>query len=306
MLVPLLTVFMCAQTLELPPALARLAPLVEQEQVFVDALRAADRECRARAGVLRARAGVCERAGNVESAATLRDEARQSLDTLRDAYEFALHRYGGNARLHAYYGELLYDHFGDAAGAQAEWNKAMSLDTGFAPAYNDFGTHLCQSGQVKIGLEYMDKALKLAPEDAGLHYNLAQTYLNASEAVAAAREWNQERVYREIMKLSERAARLGPSDFELLQDYAVNFFAAEQFGAATDWKRAAEAWRRARPYAKDKNAVFFTWLNEARAWIRAGDEARAERCLTESMRRHPGNDAARTLLEGLREGEPVL
>lgn len=305
MLVPLLSIFVCTQVGELPPELARLAPLVEQEQAFVDALRAADRESRMHSSIAGAQADALERARNAAGAGARRDEAQQAVEALRRAYEFALRRYGGNARLHTYYGELLYDQFGDIAGAQAEWNKAISLDRRFAPAYNDFGMHLCQSGQVKLGLSYMDKALELDPDDAGFHYNLAQIYLNAADAVATTREWNRERVYKEAMKLSERAAHLAPSDFELLQDYAVNFFAAEQFGVPPDWKRAAEAWRRARPYARDRNAVFFTWLNEARAWIWAGQDKRAERCLTESMRRHPGTPAARNLLEGLRRGESV-
>jgi len=145
----------------------------------------------------------------------------------------------------------------------------------------------------------------LAPKSAEFICNLSQIYLNIPEAVGGAREWKKDRVYKEAMKLLERAVRLAPGDFELLQDYAVNFFAAEQFGVTPDWTRAAAAWRQARPCARDRNEVFFTWLNEGRAWIWAGQDARAERTLAESLRRHPGNDSARTLLEGLRRGEPI-
>jgi tetratricopeptide (TPR) repeat protein len=106
------------------------------------------------------------------------------------------------------------------------------------------------------------------------------------------------------MKLSKRAAELKPTDYSLAQDYAVNFFVADQFSAQPDWDSAAAAWQKARGQARRIDEVFYTWMNEARAWMRKPDPARAETCLQEALKIYPDNDVAKSLLRRV-QNQPV-
>lgn len=289
--------------LDLPPETAALAALAGDEEAFAAAVRERDHELRREALQLRECAAVSQQTGDAQSGVRAQQEALRKLTALRETYAAALGVFGDQPRLLCYYGELLYDEFNDTPGAVQAWTKALSQDGDFPAANMNLGLHYCASGQMQMGLEYIDHALKLEPKNADFSYNLVQVYLAAPDAVGNVRGWDQGRVYKEMMRLSKSAAELAPDDFEVLQDYAVNFFAAENFGQEADWKAGAEAWRHARPFARGPNEAFFTWLNEARAWIWAGDDARAVRCLTESMRKHPGNESARLLLEDLKQGK---
>ncbi len=67
-----------------------------------------------------------------------------------------------------------------------------------------------------------------------------------------------------------------------------------------DWREAAKAWQAARLYADDDDSRFYTWLNEARVWKRAGDKKHAVACLKEALAIHPGNEVASRLLDEMR------
>lgn len=286
----------------LPPEYADMNAMLSDGERFAEALRARDKLEQARARIALERADVLARAGDDSGAEAARKERQARLDALRAAYEFALERFGGDARLHNYYGELLYDRFGDVNGAIVAWNKAISLDSSLAAAYCNLGVHHCGTGQFALGLQYLDRALDLEPQNPSYSFNLVQVYLNGGERAAEARGWKKDKLYKEMVKLSKRAAHLAPDDFEIVQDYAVIHFAAEEFGAAPDWDEAAAAWERARSLARGLNEWFFTRLNEARVWELAGRKDRGLRCLHEGLRFHPGNASARALIGELEEG----
>lgn len=286
----------------LPAEYADLNALLSDGERFTEALRARDKLEQARARIALERGNVLERAGDIAGAETVRNEGKARLEALRATYEFALERFGGDARIYNYYGELLYDCFGDVNGAIVAWNKAISLDSDVAAAYCNLGVHHCGTGQFALGLQYLDRALELDPQNPSYTYNLAQVYLSGRERAAEARGWKKKKLYKEMVRLSKRAAHLAPDDFEFVQDYAVIHFAAEEFGAAPDWDEAAAAWERARRLARGLNEWFFTRLNEARVWELAGRKDRGLRCLHEGLRFHPGNPSARALLGELEEG----
>ena len=286
---------------DLPSEYAWLDSLMGDETRFVEALRTAHKVELARLRMDKSLAEMLTRSGDEKAAADTRARAQARLQTLRNAYETALARFSGNARVHGYFGELLYDGFGDSAGAIAEWNKALSLDSGYAAVHGNLGVHLCGSGQLPLGLQHLDRAIELESDNAVHYFNLAQVYLNAGARAAEARGWEKAKLYKEMLKLSKRAAQLAPNDFELLQDFALMPFAAEKFGAKPDWESSAAAWARARPFARGLNEWFFTRLNEARAWSLAGKNEIARRCLTEGLRFHPGTRASQALMEELKE-----
>lgn len=281
----------------LPEQISELAPLYGNETEFVQALRdwgkaqidAAEAELDEAKELMRAR--------KQDEARAKKDSAVQKTKSVRAAYEFALKKYSANAPLTNTYGELLYDQFGDIPGALRAWNLAISLDAKYAPPYNNLGLDQCHNGEYRLGLDNLQKALDLEPKNPDFMFNIAQIYLVNFPDVEKIKKWKPKKIYEQAMKLSKAATDLAPDDYQLAEDYAVNFFAAENFKVEADWEEAAKAWQRARPLAKREDRVFFTWLNEARAWGRAGKNDLAVPCVQEALKIVPDSAPAKQLLE---------
>jgi len=156
-------------------------------------------------------------------------------------------------------------------------------------------------GEYEEGVRYFDQALKLEPDNPDFLYNIAQNYLIYNDQIAKIRKWPQDKVYREAMKASKRAAELSPASYDLAEDYAVNFFAAERFQVTPEWSDAAKAWEKARGLAIYPDRVFYTWLNEARAWKRALNKEKALECLLEARKLQPESAAVKNLLTEVQE-----
>ena len=297
----LLTAGLAAATEELPGELEHLAT-VQEEAPLVEAIRDFDQAQIALAVTDRGEADTLAKSGGKEQAQAKLDAARKRVELVRKAYEWGLTRYPKNARLHNYYGELLYDEYKDFAAALRQWYLALQEDPKLANAHNNLGIHLFHSGDYRMGLERLDEALRLDPNHPDFLFNMAQMYLVYSPQIQELRGWKKEKVYREAMKLSKKAAAVSPEDFALLQDYAVNFYAGENFDADVKWKDAASAWRSARAKAGKPDQVFYTWLNEARVWLKEGDAQQAKTCLEEALKVYPQSEVARDLLNSMESG----
>lgn len=287
---------------ELPPRLAGLAAQLGEPETFTDSLREIDKRYKDRAQGLLGHAKMLDPNTQRLEIETLTAEAGALMDELRAAYAVGLSHHRDNARLRNYHGELLLDWFGEEQLAVLAWREALIAEPKLAAAHANLGMYYCAKGNVKMGLDHLDKAIQMEPENASLHYNLARVYLLRADQAAAVRGWNTTRLYRRAMEASKRATELAPQDFEFLQDYAVNFFAARNFDLEPDWNAAALAWRHARPHAPSMAAVFFTWLNEARAYLWAGQRSHAEQSLLQALRIRPGHPDASAMLEGVRAG----
>ena len=293
------------QPIELPDELSHLNALVSQEKDLLDAARAYDKaQCLLAEGELR-EAKQLKEAGQADESKAKQEQASRRFRQVRTAYEFVLQHYPRNPRVKTYYGEVLYDRFGDFDAAVKNWEEAVVLDPRLATPYNDLGIHYCHSGEYAKGLQYYDKALELDPENADYLFNIVQTYLTNFPEVQRYRKWDKAKVYREAMKLSKKALKLSPGDFEFARDYALNFFTAENFGVKADWKDAGEAWQRARELARNDAERFNAWLNEARAWTRAENKTKARACIEEALKIQPGNAVAEKLLADLSSGTPA-
>lgn len=241
--------------------------------------------------------------GSPEEAKARAELAEKRMQLVEEAYKTLLARYPRNARAQNYYGEFLYDFKGDEMGAIRYWKEATMNDPKLPLPYNNLGIHYTHVGELAFGLKNYRKALELDPENPDFKFNLAQTYLINTSQVAKELGWEEAKVFREAMKLSKEAAELKPTDYKLQEDYATNFYAAERLGVKLDWADAAAAWQRARGVAKSSDQIFFTWLNEARAWIRKPNAEKAEACLNEALKIIPDNPIAKRLLEKVRAGE---
>ena len=283
----------------LPDELAHLKALAGDENRLVEAVRTYDREQTALAKADLEAVAQHLAAGEQDKAKEKKEQAQGRFQHIRAGYEFAVHHYPNNARAQTFYGEVLYDRFGEQASAIRAWELAIALDPKLSEPHNDLGIHYCHIGEVARGLRYYDEALKLDPKNPDYLFNLAQTYLTYVPDVQKCRQWDKPKVYREAMKLSKKATHIDAADYALAQDYAANFFMAENFAVPANWKEAAKAWQAARTIARNDIERFQTWLNEARSWIRAKDKAQARTCLEEALKLQPESAVVKQLLSNL-------
>jgi tetratricopeptide (TPR) repeat protein len=281
--------------------LAPLKALIKDEDRVVEALRQYHLSQEALFQIDIELAQSYSKEGDVAAAKAKTEHANERLNRVREAYDIVLSHYPRNPEALNYAGELLYDHYGEYASAIQNWRMAAAMDKDFGPPRNNLSLHYFHHGDYDLGFRYMDEALKLEPNNPDYLYNAVQIYMIHFPEVMERKGWKKEKVYKEAMKLSQRAAELLPDDYDLQEDYAVNFFAAENFEVETDWQTAARAWQTARAQARNSDELFYTWLNEARAWSRAGNWAQAEACVTEALSMRPESAAAQTILESVQQ-----
>ena len=293
-----------AQAQDLPEQIKDLAPVLESQKEFADGMRAWGKTEIATATGDLDEAKTLLRKRMPDEAKAKKQSAVDRVKKVREAYEFALAKYANDATLHNAYGELLYDQFGDNAGALREWNLATSLDNKYAPPYNNLGLDQCHTGDYAIGVKNLERALELDPKNPDFMFNLAQIYIVNAPQVAEIKKWKPKKVYDHAMKLSKEATELDASDYQLAEDYAMNFFAAERFDVEADWAKAAEAWQRARPLAGRADRTALTWMNEARCWIRAEKPQQARPCLEEVLKIVPESAVAKQLIDSIDHPQP--
>jgi tetratricopeptide (TPR) repeat protein len=173
---------------------------------------------------------------------------------------------------------------------------AAQLDDNLGPAHNNLGIYYFHTGEYARGMEELERALKLEPDNPDYLYNMAQMYLIHFDEIEKLTKSPKDKLYKRAMEMSARAAELSPQDFDIVQDYAVNFFAAENFGVKVDWKAAVEAWKKAQPLSRNEDERFYALLNEARAHLNGGDAKGAIAPLEAAIAIHSDSGAAQQLL----------
>jgi tetratricopeptide (TPR) repeat protein len=215
------------------------------------------------------------------------DEIRLCVARLKAIAALGLKTFDHNARVHNFNGTVYYDALGQPLDGVKEWLAAVSLDSKYSDPYNNLGMHYFHTGNYTLGFQNMDRAMELEPKNADYCFNMVQNYLNFYPQAQEYRGWDAKRVYKEAMKLSKKATKLAPDDFEILQDYAVNFLWITNLKEEPDWKASIKAWREARRHAPKKVNVYFTWLNEGRAWRSLGNKEEAKRCFETALHNLP-------------------
>ncbi len=242
-----------------------------------------------------------------EGQGSLVDEKRREMahriDVLEKQWNWILDRYPDDARANNYYGELLYDYANSPEAGVKHWLTAVGLDENCGPAHNNLGIHYFHDGNYAQGLKHLQRALELEEDNPDFLYNMAQMYLVHFDQLEKLLETPRAKLYRDAMKMSKKAADLAPDDFDIVQDYAVNFYAAENFGIEADWNEAALAWERAVPCARTESERFYALLNVGRAWMRASQPKNAVKPLEDAIALDQGNDIAKKLLAEA-QGQP--
>jgi len=238
---------------------------------------------------------------SAEAVDKARGDLHDEMELAEAMWKYVLAYYPNNARANTYYGEFLYDYTTRKSEGVLLWRKATAQDKNFGNAYNNLGIHYFHTGQIKLGNKYLEKALKIDPKNPDFNFNMAQMYLNHYPQLGKLLKMSKKKVYREAMKYSQKAVKYAPDDFELLQDYAVNFFAADNFELKVDWKKSAEAWAAARVQAPSEQDKFFTHLNEGRSWLRAKNYRKAIESLEAALEIHPDSRVALQLRDRANE-----
>ncbi|MDX9973598.1 MAG: tetratricopeptide repeat protein [FCB group bacterium] len=308
LLVSIAAVFSFADAPAAPPAaalpeeLSSLNLLWEDEEKLVEGVRQFDLVQLALVDWDQELAQQHDFAGDAALAKEKLAEAKRRVELVRRAYEEVLKRYPNNARARVYLGEVYYDRMHDEGLGVKLWQEALSLDSKLHEAMNNLSIHYSHVGEPEKALDYLEKALELAPKNADYLFNAAQLYLVHFPVVRKRHGWTVEQVYRRAMEFSRRAVEARPDDYPLVSDYAFNFFWGAEKGFKTDWREAASVWQKARSIARNRDELFNSWLNEGRVWVRAGDQAKAAACVEEAIKIYPDSASAKNLLAGLKAG----
>jgi tetratricopeptide (TPR) repeat protein len=281
----------------LPEQLKFLEASAANQQELVDAIRNFDKT---QSSFIAVELRLAERdieQNKLKEAKQKQQDAKERTKLVRQAYEYGLERYSKDGKLKNYYGELLYDKFNEQAGALKCWQEATALSPDLSAPYNNLAIHYCHMGDYRLGIQYYDQAMELEPDNPDYLFNVAQVYLVNFPQVQEIRGWSKPKIFNAAMRLSKKASELLPNDFDLAQDYAVNFFAADNFGVTPNWGQAARAWQRARALAASADVVFYTWLNEGRVWLRDGNKTKAVACLEKAIELRPNDEVAKKLIE---------
>jgi len=288
-----------------PDELAPLRDLLDNEPLVVDALREYDVAQQALFEWDIALARKYSETGQQELAEQKAEQANRRLELVKQAYEIVLRNYPKNPRALNYYGELMYDRYGDHAVGLQNWKMSAQLDEDFAPPRNNLAVYYSHTGNYDLMMKYLDEALELDPDNPDFLFNAAQMYLIHFPQIQRIKGWNKEKIFKKAMAMSRKASELLPNDFELAEDYAVNFWASENFGVEVDWREAAAAWEHARSVAHNTDEVFNTWINEARAWLQVPNWKRARVCVEKALEIRPESAAAQTLMRRIKEQDPA-
>ncbi len=108
---------------------------------------------------------------------------------------------------------VVYDFRGLPNEARRNYEKAISVDESFAPAYVGLALNLRKTKKIPEAMENLKKAIALDPSEADAYYNLAQIYDSQGlkdEAISS---------YRTAIKLSPRPGKYHKKLADLLMEY---------------------------------------------------------------------------------------
>jgi TolB-like protein/class 3 adenylate cyclase len=138
----------------------------------------------------------------------------------------ALALYPSSAYGHVFKAEILRDQ-GRLDEANAEAERALSLDPAAVDAYAQLGSDFSRMGQYEKSLEFFDKAIRLSPRDPSLHY----WYAGKAEAYFGLKEYDQ------TIEWERRAIAINPN---FLSEHALLIAALGWIGHEAEAQEAIQ------------------------------------------------------------------
>lgn len=198
------------------------------------------------------------------------------------------------------YGDSLQA-LGDQASALRAWQQSILQHEPTAAAYWRLAKASRQAGDFVQSIEYLRKALALAPEDADVHYELGLLLVAVSPAEALP-ELMQAAALDPALEETVRSLRAELNRAFLVEDRAYqSTVAGRALASLGAWDLAAEAFSRALE-ADPEYAEAWAWLGEARQ--QTGRDGRAELEQALSLDPHSVGILALDGLYWLRNGQP--
>ena len=232
-----------------------------------------------------------------------KDVIEKIMLSVEEIYKEGLSKYPNNIRVYDDYGSFLYDYKEDYINSVRLWEQGYRLNEKDASINNNLALHYFHIGEYDRGWEHLQNALKYGESEPNILYNSAQIFIIYRNQIQERTGWSKEKIYKKAMDYSEKAAKISQDDFELLKDYALNFFAAAQFDLPIDGKKSAIAWQSARKHARTDDEVFYTWVNEGRAWLAINELKKAKECLVEAIKIRPDSAVVKDILSQIDSGE---
>jgi tetratricopeptide (TPR) repeat protein len=171
---------------------------------------------------------------------------------------------------------------GDEEAAQAQLEKALTLDPKNPAIYNNLANIYGHDGPIKKAFEYYAKAIELNPHEPTYYHNLGTTvYLFRTDAMELYKI-DEGQLFAKVFGLYSNAMRLDPLNFPLASDVAQTYYGITPL--RTD--EALKAWTNAFVIAGDEIEKEGVHLHFARVKLLSGrfDEARGHlQLVTNSM-----------------------
>lgn len=234
---------------------------------------------------------------DAETAVASMKEAAEAIDKLNGIYEKYLAAHPEDYKAVNYFGNFSADLLGKEEVALGLWKKALKMNPDYADPHNNVATHYLHAGEPGKAMDEFRTAIKLDGKKADYHFNLAQAYYLYRPVALEKYGWNLEQLYGHAMKESRLAVELKPDDYRLNQDYAISFFGAVQFGVKPDWQAARAAWARCLELAPDKDQKVHVLLWSARVELRDDRYKETREFAREVLAIDPGNKSAERLIE---------
>jgi tetratricopeptide (TPR) repeat protein len=226
-----------------------------------------------------------------------RAQLQLKVENIEQVWKFVLTEVPDTPRAINYYGELLFDYLEQGDRGYQYWLRAAQLDPDYPSPQNNLGLLFFHNGQYEKGYGYLKKALDLDPKHPDYLFNMTQMYLTYFPQLGKILDKTKSQLYKDAMKMSEKAAKYAPDDYEIVKSHANNFYVAEDFGARPNWNTAAKTWQKVVELAEIDDDIFHARLNEGRTWIRAGQSQKAKSTLEAALKIVPDSRVAQQLYE---------
>ena len=204
------------------------------------------------------------------SDAELERRINERLAPIRKGYEDYLARHPNEARAHLAFGDFLNDRQ-DERGAQAQWERALQLDTNNPAIYNNLAGRYGESGPVNKAFEYFSKAIELSPKEPVYYHNFADVLFVLRKQAGSYYGVDEQNVYGRCLLMYSNALRLDPTNFPFARDFAQTYYSLKPL--RTD--EALNAWTNALKIAREERDRQDAVVHLARVKMLAGRFAEA-------------------------------
>jgi tetratricopeptide (TPR) repeat protein len=195
-------------------------------------------------------------------------------EPVRKAYLDFLEQHPDHVKARVVYGSLLLD-LHDEAGAQAQWEQALSLETNNPAIYVDLANLYAEHGPREKAFSFFETAIRLNPHQPMYYHSFADVVYLFHEDARQFYHLDEKEVVEKAFQLYSQALRLDPTNFPYATDAASTFYALRP----VPFSAALQAWTNALNLAHNEVERQGIYLHFARLNLAAGHFDAARQCL---------------------------